>query len=321
LGDEFTAYITSEGSNGSGSSIDGVAGAYRYGFNGKENDNEVKGDGNQIAFENRIYDSRLARWFSVDPLQKKYPEESNYIFTSDNPIFFADVDGRDRIVTTTRIKKDGTYTQIRRTYKNDFYYSQVHGASGRTTYFKSNIIENLTIDDRTGTMNKSSFINSNKEIGLFEYVFRSLTQSGSNSDKEAYGFRIYGNGKDGSWQKGLPSAAPGSESLDLGKLLEMVGGIREAAMSPSEIATNEKVKYVYEGISKAMDIIDKSVEATKATTEKEQQSEKPADVILSVHRKKTGSMQANSQVRITSVSHDKPDTVKNIIYDNPKEKN
>ncbi|HVG16541.1 MAG TPA: hypothetical protein VM935_16325, partial [Chitinophagaceae bacterium] len=43
LGDEFTAYITSEGSNGSGSSIDGVAGAYRYGFNGKENDNEVKG--------------------------------------------------------------------------------------------------------------------------------------------------------------------------------------------------------------------------------------------------------------------------------------
>jgi len=33
--------------------------SYRYGFNGKENDNEVKGEGNQIAFENRIYDPRL----------------------------------------------------------------------------------------------------------------------------------------------------------------------------------------------------------------------------------------------------------------------
>jgi len=33
---------------------------YRYGFNGKENDPEVKGEGNVIAFENRIYDSRLA---------------------------------------------------------------------------------------------------------------------------------------------------------------------------------------------------------------------------------------------------------------------
>jgi hypothetical protein len=30
--------------------------AYRYGFNGKENDNEVKGSGNQIDYGLRIYD-------------------------------------------------------------------------------------------------------------------------------------------------------------------------------------------------------------------------------------------------------------------------
>jgi len=33
---------------------------YRYGFNGKENDNEVKGVGNQVDFGERVYDPRWA---------------------------------------------------------------------------------------------------------------------------------------------------------------------------------------------------------------------------------------------------------------------
>src|SRR5690606_9621159 len=41
--------------------------AYRYGFNGKENDNEVKGEGNQQDYGMRIYDTRLGRFLSVDP--------------------------------------------------------------------------------------------------------------------------------------------------------------------------------------------------------------------------------------------------------------
>ncbi len=70
-----------------------------------------------------------------------------------------------------------------------------------------------------------------------------------------------------------------------------------------------------------MDIIDKSVEATKMANNKEQKSEKPADVILSMHRKKTSSMQTNTSVRTKSVSNDKPDTLKKIIYDDRKRKN
>jgi hypothetical protein len=34
------------------------SGSYRYGFNGKENDNEVKGAGNQQDYGMRIYDPR-----------------------------------------------------------------------------------------------------------------------------------------------------------------------------------------------------------------------------------------------------------------------
>ena len=44
----------------------GGAYRYRYGFNGKENDNEVKGTGNQIDYGARIYDGRLGRFLSVE---------------------------------------------------------------------------------------------------------------------------------------------------------------------------------------------------------------------------------------------------------------
>ncbi|MCA6437410.1 MAG: hypothetical protein IM600_03765 [Bacteroidetes bacterium] len=69
------------------------AGDYRYGFSGMENDNEVKGTGNSIAFESRIYDPRLGRWLSIDPLFKDRPFATPYQFCSNNPIFYVDPDG------------------------------------------------------------------------------------------------------------------------------------------------------------------------------------------------------------------------------------
>ncbi len=71
---------------------------YRYGFNGKENDNEVKGNGNQQDYGMRIYDPRLGRWLSLDPLQKKYPELSPYHSFANNPILVVDRDGKENIV-------------------------------------------------------------------------------------------------------------------------------------------------------------------------------------------------------------------------------
>jgi RHS repeat-associated protein len=56
-------------------------------------DNEVKGDGNQIDYGNRIYDPRLGRFLSVDPLQKKFPALSSYQFSGNNPIATIDLDG------------------------------------------------------------------------------------------------------------------------------------------------------------------------------------------------------------------------------------
>jgi len=69
--------------------------SYRYGMNGMEKDDEVKGAGNQLDFGARIYDPRLGRWLSIDPLQAKYAGYSPYNFALNSPVFFYDKDGRD----------------------------------------------------------------------------------------------------------------------------------------------------------------------------------------------------------------------------------
>jgi RHS repeat-associated protein len=77
-----------------------LSGGYRYGFNGKENDNEVKGEGNQQDYGMRIYDGRIGKFLSVDPLTKAYPELTPYQFTENSPIQAIDLDGLEKYVVT-----------------------------------------------------------------------------------------------------------------------------------------------------------------------------------------------------------------------------
>jgi RHS repeat-associated protein len=69
-------------------------GKYRFGFGGYEGDNEILGEGNSLDFGDRMYDSRLGRLKSPDPLIKLYPEISPYAFCNNNPIMYKEVGGR-----------------------------------------------------------------------------------------------------------------------------------------------------------------------------------------------------------------------------------
>ena len=71
---------------------------YRYGFNGKENDNEVKGVGNEQDYGMRIYDPRVCRFLSTDPVSKSYPELTPYQFASNTPIQAVDMDGKEKMI-------------------------------------------------------------------------------------------------------------------------------------------------------------------------------------------------------------------------------
>ncbi|MDA3616334.1 RHS repeat domain-containing protein, partial [Polluticaenibacter yanchengensis] len=70
---------------------------YRYGFNGKEKDNDVKGDGNQQDYGMRIYDGRLGRFLSVDPITMSYPMLTPYQFASNRPTKAIDLDGLEAV--------------------------------------------------------------------------------------------------------------------------------------------------------------------------------------------------------------------------------
>lgn len=71
-----------------------VMGGYRYGFNGMEKDDEVKGAGNSYTTEFRQYDPRVGRWLSIDPLERDFPSHSPYCFSYNSPLIYTD-DGGD----------------------------------------------------------------------------------------------------------------------------------------------------------------------------------------------------------------------------------
>ena len=69
------------------------SGKYRYGFNGKENDTESPV---QYDYGFRIYDPRLVRFKSVDPLLQKFPWNSPYSYAEGDPINYIDLDGLEQ---------------------------------------------------------------------------------------------------------------------------------------------------------------------------------------------------------------------------------
>ena len=55
---------------------------YRFGFNGKEQDSEVAGNGNSYDYGFRIYNPRIGKFLSVDPLTSSYPWYTPYQFAA-----------------------------------------------------------------------------------------------------------------------------------------------------------------------------------------------------------------------------------------------
>ncbi len=66
---------------------------YRYGFQGQEMDNEIKGEGNSHNYKFRMHDPRVGRFFAVDPLTHEYPELTPYQFASNSPIALKEIEG------------------------------------------------------------------------------------------------------------------------------------------------------------------------------------------------------------------------------------
>lgn len=87
----------------------GSINAYRYGFNGMERDDEVKGSGNSYDYKERFHDTRLGRFLSIDKLQSKFPYYSTYQFAGNKPIIAIDLDGLEEYIVVNYYNSGGEY--------------------------------------------------------------------------------------------------------------------------------------------------------------------------------------------------------------------
>ncbi len=99
----------------------GSTDSYRYGFQGQELDNEIKGEGNSLNYKFRMYDPRVGRFFAVDPLFKEFAWNSSYAFSENRVIDGIELEGLEvtdylRLLPTDKpvFVKDKNVTTLKR---------------------------------------------------------------------------------------------------------------------------------------------------------------------------------------------------------------
>jgi RHS repeat-associated protein len=74
--------------------ISDFGGGHRFGFQGQQKDNEVRNvNGGHITFKYRPYNPDLGRFWSVDPLTRKYPFYSPFAFSGNRVIDAIELEG------------------------------------------------------------------------------------------------------------------------------------------------------------------------------------------------------------------------------------
>jgi RHS repeat-associated protein len=124
--------------------------AYRFGFNGKENDNEVHGSvGTFQDYGMRAYDTRVGRFFSVDPIGKDYPWYSPYQFAGNKVISCVDLDGLEE------------FAKIQYTYRGTVFFSRTQylPANRRALDANGNLINTGTVVLTQNFTNLSQIMN------------------------------------------------------------------------------------------------------------------------------------------------------------------
>ena len=106
--------------------------SYRYGFQGQEKDDEIKGIGNSINYKYRMHslsrkiffillqglrskriekyvfgNPRIGRFFAVDPLTAKYPWYTPYSFSGNKVIAFRELEGLEESIAIDGSKIEG----------------------------------------------------------------------------------------------------------------------------------------------------------------------------------------------------------------------
>ena len=80
---------------------------YRYGFQGQEKDDEIKGERNSINYKFRMHDPRVGRFFAIDPLAGKYPYYTPYSFSGNKVVAHVEMEGLEERYYNLSFDEDG----------------------------------------------------------------------------------------------------------------------------------------------------------------------------------------------------------------------
>jgi RHS repeat-associated protein len=117
---------------------------YRFGFNGMLRDDDVtdklstgstdEGRGNSYDFGARMYNPRVTRFFSLDPMKNKMPWQTPYAFASNTPIIAIDKNGESTfyIHGTGQSSRSNLSTNLRGTV--DYLHSNLSTSTGKVDY-------------------------------------------------------------------------------------------------------------------------------------------------------------------------------------------
>ncbi|MCX6180587.1 MAG: hypothetical protein NT150_01490 [Bacteroidetes bacterium] len=109
--------------------------SYRYGYNGKEKDeNGIGGGGSTYDYGFRVYNENLGKFLSVDPLVKEYPWFTPYQFAGNTPIQAIDLDGLEPVYVYHSTFYSSTAPKLTNSQwvVNVYTYSTSYGASSST---------------------------------------------------------------------------------------------------------------------------------------------------------------------------------------------
>lgn len=204
-------------------------GAYRFTFNGKEKDSETQ---NQ-DYGMRIYDGRVGRFLSVDPLAKEFIDLAPYQFTENSPIANVDLDGLERYYTANGILIGtiGNSTEIRITNsKNTSSVANwVNAANNPPKNTDANFATRAA--KYANTMSVPTFV-----IPTAKLETQPKTTSSSGNGKPWYDLEGSDNGGNDRVAPGGPDAAGVSTGADA-----VVGGGGGISISKLETPTGDAV--------------------------------------------------------------------------------
>ncbi len=114
---------------------------YRFGFQGQELDNEIKGKGNSVNYKYRMHSPRVGRFFAVDPLAAQYSYNSPYAFSENRLIDALELEGLEIVIehlynkeSNSFVKTDKYINNALRENVNLYIYKDADGKITRQVY-------------------------------------------------------------------------------------------------------------------------------------------------------------------------------------------